>query len=280
LVKASSTVQLLSVILGMLLSSCASRIETGAIRGQVSGASGLSYGQGVLSAESNIFAVPNTNITLKNASTGIMRTMRTDSNGNFRMEGISPGYYEVAFEAKPFKRQVRGIDVRPGETTDASTRMLTSTEAGHIINISGCPARRVGGLTPTDLSSAEIKLRRTTCYGPCPAYSISLYGDGRVEYRGDRYVSVRGIRKYRVERSAVVGLARRFFEKGFFNFCASYREPVTDQPTVETRIGVAGVTKIVSVYGDAAPEGLEDLDAQVENVAHVAQLVKSAARPE
>jgi hypothetical protein len=75
---------------------------------------------------------------------------------------------------------------------------------------------------------------------------------------------------------AVAGLARRFFEKGFFNFCSSYRQPARDLPAVETTIQVAGVTKTVLVYGDAAPEGLEDLDAQIETVAHVAQLVKSA----
>lgn len=268
------------MLLGILISSCTSRIETGAVGGQVSGASDLSFGQGVLSTGSKILAIPNANITIKNASTGVVRTIQTDFNGNFRVEGISPGRYEVFFAAKPFKPQVHGMDVRPGETTDASTRMLTSREAEHIVSISGCPARLMGGVTPSDANSVEIRLRRTACYGPCPVYSIHLYADGRVEYRGDRYVSVLGIRKYRVEPSAVAGLARKFYERGFFNFCASYREPITDEPTVETTIQAAGVTKTVSVYGDATPEGLEDLDAQTENVAHVAQLVKSAGRPE
>jgi len=82
-----------------------------------------------------------------------------------------------------------------------------------------------------------------------------------------------------VPPSAVAGLARRFFELGFFSFCATYRQPATDLPAIETTIQVAGVTKTVFVYGDAAPEGLEDLDGEIENVTNVAQLIKSAPRP-
>jgi hypothetical protein len=106
-------------------------------------------------------------------------------------------------------------------------------------------------------------------------YNVHLYGDGRVEYRGDRYVSALGIRKYRVAPSTVAGLTRRFFEKGFFNFCASYRQPATDLPTVETTVKLAGVTTSVFVYGNAAPEGLEELEAQTESVAQIGELVKS-----
>jgi hypothetical protein len=269
------------VLLGILISSCTSRIETGAIEGRVSGASDLYFGQGALSTESKILAVPNANITIKNASAGVVRTIQTDFSGNFRLEGIPPGGYEISFAAAPFEPQARRMDVRPGETIDASTRMLTSRDVDrNIVSISGCPARLTGGVIPSELISVEIRLRRTACYGPCPVYNIHLYGDGRVEYQGDRYVSALGIRKYRVAPPTVAGLARRFFEKGFFNFCASYRQPATDLPAVETTIQLAGVTKTVLVYGDAAPEGLEDLDAQIENVAHVAQLVKSAQRLE
>jgi TonB family protein len=199
--------------------------------------------------------------------------MRADFNGNFSVEGLAPGRYEVSFAAKPFKQQVHSIIVRPGETTDASTRMLTGRDAEEIAEIAGCPARPVGGALPPDVSSVEIQLRRTGCYGPCPVYSVHLYGDGRVEYRGDRYVGVLGIRNYRVEPSAILDLARKFYEQGFFTLCASYRQRATDLPTVSTSIQVESFSKVVSVYGDREPEGLEELDEQVEQVANLNQLV-------
>jgi TonB family protein len=257
----------------MLASSCNPGIQTGAIEGHVSGASGISIAQGGSSPESPIPAIPNVNVTIKSSSTSSLQTIRADFNGNFSVKGLAPGRYEVSLAAKPFKQQVHAIIVRPGETTDASTRMLTGRDAEEIAEISGCPARPVGGALPPDVSSVEIQLRRTGCYGPCPIYSVHLYGDGRVEYRGDRYVAVLGIRDYRVKPSAILGLARKFYERGFFNFCGSYREPATDLPTVTTSIQVAGFTKVVSVYGDSAPEGLEKLDEQIEQIANLRPMV-------
>ena len=94
-----------------------------------------------------------------------------------------------------------------------------------------------------------------------------------MEYRGDLNVGVLGITNYRAEPSAILALARKFYELGFFNFCASYRTRATDQPSVDTSIRVASLSKEVSVYGDAAPEGLEELDDQIEQVANSFPLV-------
>ena len=48
-----------------------------------------------------------------------------------------------------------------------------------------------GNLTPdlssisdADLATLTIQLERTGCFGSCPAYSITMHGDGRVEYSG------------------------------------------------------------------------------------------------
>jgi len=132
----------------------------------------------------------------------------------------------------------------------------------------------VAGLVPPDLSSVEIQLRRTGCYGPCPIYSVHLHGDGHIEYRGERYVGVSGIRNFRVEPSAILDLAKQFFERGFFNFCASYRERATDLPTVSTSFQIGTFSKVVSVYGNRTPEGLEELDERIEHVANLRQLAE------
>lgn len=273
---ANSLVRLMIVLIVVLISSCTSRIQHGAVGGRVSGACDNYLRLSGTSADSKILAIPNAKITIKNISTGVLQTTRTDFSGTFKAEGISPGRYEISVGAQPFKTQVRTLDVRPGKTTDASVRLLTSREPQDVVFISGCPVGLMGGVVPRDLSSVEIQLRRTGCYGPCPVYTIHLFGDGRVEYRGDLNVPALGIRKYQVPPSTVAGLARRFFEQGFFSFCATYRQPATDLPAIETTIQIAGITRTVFVYGDAAPEGLQDLDEEIENVTKVGQLVKSA----
>ena len=245
----------------------------GSIGGHISGASGISLG--VSSVESQVPAVPNLNITVKNISTSAVRTTRTDFAGNFRIEGLPPGRYQVFFAASPFEQQVRTTNVRPGETVDASTRMLIGRDPYDIVDISGCPTRPVGGPPPPEVDTVEIQLRRTACYGPCPAYSVHLFGDGRVEYHGDLHVSVLGARSYRIEPLAVTELAKGFYEKGFFNFCSSYRMKATDLPSDETTIHLGNIVKTVFVYGDKAPEGLEDLQKQIEQTANIARFVES-----
>jgi TonB family protein len=269
LARTRSSLQLLFLFSGILTSSCSPRVQTGTIEGHVSGASGIS-----LSTESTILAVPNVNVTIRNPATSSMQTIRADFIGNFRVQGLTPGRYEITFAAKPFKQQVHAITVRRGETVDASTRMLSGRDAEEIVEISGCPARPVAGLVPPDLSSVEIQLRRTGCYGPCPIYSVHLHGDGHIEYRGERYVGVSGIRNFRVEPSAILDLAKKFFERGFFNLCASYRERATDLPTVSTSFQIGTFSKMVSAYGDRTPEGLEELDERIEQVANLRQLVE------
>ncbi len=231
---------------------------------------------GTSSAASQVPAVPNVKVTVKNTSTGASQTARVDFAGNFKIENLSPGRYEVFFVASPFKQQVHAANVRPDETVEASTRLLIGHEAEDFVDISGCPARPVSEVPPPDVGKGvEIQLKRTTCYGVCPSYAVHLFGDGRVEYRGERYVSVVGARSYRVDPSAVGELARKFYEKGFFNFCSSYRLMATDRATDETTIHIGNITKTVSVYGGKAPEGLEELQNQIEQTAHVAQFVES-----
>jgi hypothetical protein len=228
---------------------------------------------GTSGAASQVSAIPNVNVTVKNTSTLAVQTARADFAGNFRIENLSPGRYEVSFAASPFKQQIHAANVRPGETVDASTRLLIGHEAEDIVDISGCPARPVGGFPPPDVGRVEIQLKRTPCYGSCPAYTVHLFGDGRVEYRGDRYVSILGVRSYRIDPSAVSELTKKFYEKGFFNFCTSYRWKATDQATDETTIHFGNIAKTVSVYGGKAPEGLEELQNQIEQTANVAQFV-------
>jgi len=276
--KAGSSVHVLLLLYGAFVSSCGSQIQSGAIEGHISGASGILMGTS--SVESQVPAVPNLSVTVKNTSTSDVKTTQTDFAGNFRIEGLTPGHYLVSFAASPFEQQTHAANVRSGETVEASTRMLIGRNPYDIVEISGCPVRPVGGFPPPELGAVEIQLRRTSCYGTCPGYTVHLFGDGRVEYHGDRYVSVVGARSYRIDPLAVAELVKKFYEKGFFNFCTSYRMKATDLSADETTIRLGNILKTVYVYGYKGPEGLDELQEQLEQTAKVAKLVESpGSRP-
>jgi Carboxypeptidase regulatory-like domain len=160
-------IQLGALLFVASISSCNFPVQMGSIEGHISGASGIS-----LSVESQVPAIPNLNITVKNISTSEMRTTRTDFAGNFKIEGIPPGRYQVSYAASPFEQQIHTANVRAGETVGGSTRMLIGRDPNEVVDISGCPARPVGGPSTSDLGNVEIQMRRTACRGLCPAYSV------------------------------------------------------------------------------------------------------------
>jgi len=43
-------------------------------------------------------------------------------------------------------------------------------------------------LTESELDTLVIQFERSSCYGNCPAYRLTIHGDGRIEYNGIRFV--------------------------------------------------------------------------------------------
>ena len=63
----------------------------------------------------------------------------------------------------------------------------------------------------------RVKLERTACLGMCPAYSVTIAGDGRVDWIGHANVAAIGRRRGRVTRSDLEQLARYLDQASFFD---------------------------------------------------------------
>jgi (2Fe-2S) ferredoxin len=55
----------------------------------------------------------------------------------------------------------------------------------------------------SDTSKAVLTLERTWCLGECPAYAVVLYPDGRLLYRGVRFVEEDGFHESHVAKDSV-----------------------------------------------------------------------------
>jgi uncharacterized protein DUF6438 len=74
------------------------------------------------------------------------------------------------------------------------------------------------------LSEVEVKLVRTPhggCFGPCTRYSVTVRGDGTVEYSG--VGRVEGTRTRKVSVDDVVSLVNEFLHARFFDALETYR---------------------------------------------------------
>ena len=116
-------------------------------------------------------------------------------------------------------------------------------------------------------SEVMITLERTVCFGTCPIYRVTIYGDGRVEYEGTDYVEVKGTQSSNIGADGVSQLVEAFVEAGYFEWNDAYNNRnVTDMPTVITSITLEGQTKRIERYeGDAsAPLELVKLENLID----------------
>src|SRR5437762_3733651 len=106
-----------------------------------------------------------------------------------------------------------------------------------------CVAKPVGRIE-------QLSLERTTCYGWCPAYTVTVFGDGRVEYEGKRFVKIKGKRTKRIDINALRQLRGEVERIHYFDLRDSYASPAdgcptrwTDNPAAITSVLAGGKTK-------------------------------------
>lgn len=170
--------------------------------------------------------------------------------------------------------------------TTTATPLLTVTPA---ITATPEPTPRTTAWPPDQFSLADltISLKRTQCYGHCPAYTVTVHGDGRVEYDGEAYVASKGHHEHRIDRASIERILRAMIvENDFFILRDGYFirrtinvskegtvftlwENVTDGPTTEVRFRIGDREKaVVDYYG--APDGLRDIERTIDEQSGIA----------
>lgn len=133
-------------------------------------------------------------------------------------------------------------------------------------------------LTETELETLVIHFERTACYGDCPAYKLTIYGDGRIEYEGIRNVKQVGRKQGHLANAELRNLVSQFNQTDFFKI-DQYSEKscsctlCTDMPTAMTEIKVRDMShRVEHYYGcRCAPKALWDLEAAVDKIARIEQ---------
>ena len=141
-----------------------------------------------------------------------------------------------------------------------------------------------------DIEDVVITLERTVCYGTCPAYVLTIHGDGTVEYIGYENVSAEGLRTGEIAREQVQALVDAFQRSDFFSLQDTYEcasmvingqkvcEEVTDLPSTYVSITVGDHTKRVLDY-HGAPEKLRELEALIDGVADRIRWIEPTPTP-
>jgi hypothetical protein len=130
---------------------------------------------------------------------------------------------------------------------------------------------------PWDLKDVKIQLSRTVCGGTCPAYSVTIRGDGSVHFSGQWYVLIPGEHDVHITSAAVKELVSQFEKSRFFAANDKYIATISDGSTYTLTLTVAGKTKTVKDYeGEQAgmPLCITDLENAVDAVAGTERWIK------
>lgn len=87
----------------------------------------------------------------------------------------------------------------------------------------------------------SVTLERTRCYGRCPAYRVTIHGDGKVEFQGMAFTAVGGRQEATLSGERIAELVGAINAAGYF--ALPYDSTITDCPTYRTD----APTAIVSV---------------------------------
>lgn len=110
-----------------------------------------------------------------------------------------------------------------------------------------------------------ISMQRTACYGTCPQYTVSIYKNGVVNYEGKLFVDKMGFFSSKIPLSQVKNLELLLEEIDFFSLESIYPAPMTDVPSVITKVRVKNkVHKVVDQF--QGPKELKKIYHLVDSI--------------
>ena len=126
---------------------------------------------------------------------------------------------------------------------------------------------------PAQSLQPAVVLQRTECYGTCPAYTVSVFADGRVVFAGDRFVDTTGTAEGRVDPAVVAGLVAAAVRIGYETLPArldtqqTCPQLATDNPSAITTVRTAGWTRSVAHdHGCRGFKGEKELTAFEDDI--------------
>ncbi|MFC1946547.1 DUF6438 domain-containing protein [Chloroflexota bacterium] len=145
--------------------------------------------------------------------------------------------------------------------------------------VTGLGACKAEQETPANnLDEVIITLERTACYGFCPVYTITIFGNGTVQYEGKEHVQTMGNQETEISEDKIRQIVEEFEKIDYFSLNDEYTErTITDAPSAITSITMNMETKTIKHYhGDfSAPEELTELEDKIDEIVNSEQWINS-----
>ena len=128
-----------------------------------------------------------------------------------------------------------------------------------------------------------ITLERTTCFGTCPAYKLTIFDDGKVVFEGKKFVKHKGREEGQITKAQLDELVRAFNRINYMKLDDEYvgdrcPDMWTDYPSAITSINQKGQVKRINHYlgcrGLTVLDQLTALENKIDEVANTKRWIK------
>jgi len=128
---------------------------------------------------------------------------------------------------------------------------------------------------PTDIHNVVITLTRGPCFGICPVYNVTIYGNGTVVYEGLTNVNSTGMRVSNISEYLVRQLLSEFRNIDYFslNDTEIASHVVYDAPLFTTSLAINGKTHTIHHYETADPVALTVLEDTIDEIVNSRQWI-------
>lgn len=149
-------------------------------------------------------------------------------------------------------------------TTDPKPVVAVATEA---------PA--AAPTAPSIEADDLIAIERGYCFGPCPVYTATAYGDDRVVFEGKKFVAMNGRVEKKLDAGGFARLVDIVRRHGIMSMDTNWPdekglncpEPPTDLPTVTVSVDAAEITRTIKFYeGCAGTPGADRVKSMVADL--------------
>jgi len=176
-------------------------------------------GESVLRAEDRSTPVPwiGVEVTVDESGAVVETRPSLESERSPRDPELSPAAQAAArsWRFRPFERGGRPVRAR-------------GVIAFSVLPTERLPTRHIP-FPEVRREEVVITLTRTACFGPCPAYRLTIHGDGRVRLQARAGALIEGDHDYRIPVERVDALIARFRAADFWSLEPRYEAPITDQ---------------------------------------------------
>ena len=112
--------------------------------------------------------------------------------------------------------------------------------------------------------SLLFEMRKTMCYGECPAYTVKIFNSGKVIYKGEKFVPLEGVKEFSLNDEDLKLIKESIEKTNLFSLKDKYYKELTDRPTTYITYYQNDQTKeIFDYYG--APQKLKEMEQLIED---------------